>query len=110
MLLWSGLPGRVAKLQCDFSAMISPDMFKEFVLPYLKKQCDYLDYSLCHLDGHLCWDGIYKKILEAGKLIYATMKPHEVKPFVKRFGKRNVLIYTNTTTEDEALRLIAETK
>lgn len=43
--------GKMAKLQCDFSAMISPDMFHEFVFPYLKEQSDCLDYALYHLDG-----------------------------------------------------------
>ena len=44
-------PGKTAKLQCDFSAMISPHMFQEFVVPYLSTQCKWLDYSLYHLDG-----------------------------------------------------------
>ena len=44
-------PGRMAKLQCDFSAMISPTMFDEFVVPYLSQQCERLDYSVYHLDG-----------------------------------------------------------
>lgn len=44
-------PGRTAKIQCDFSAMISPDQYREFILPSLKKQCKKLDYSLYHLDG-----------------------------------------------------------
>jgi 5-methyltetrahydrofolate--homocysteine methyltransferase len=44
-------PGRMAKLQCDFSAMISPAMFEEFVLSYLWRQCERLDYSVYHLDG-----------------------------------------------------------
>ena len=43
--------GRMAKVQCDFSAMISSEMFGEFVSPYLKEQCDKLDYSLYHWDG-----------------------------------------------------------
>jgi hypothetical protein len=43
--------GKTAKIQCDFSALISPDIFDEFVLPYLKKQCDYLDNAMYHLDG-----------------------------------------------------------
>lgn len=38
-------------LQCDFSAMISPDMFKEFVLPDLQYQTEYLERSIYHLDG-----------------------------------------------------------
>lgn len=44
-------PGKTAKLQCDFSANISPTMFREFVSPYLAEQCAWLDYSLYHLDG-----------------------------------------------------------
>ena len=48
---WIWAPGRIAKLQCDFSAMISPVMFEEFVVPYLSKQCQCLDHSFYHLDG-----------------------------------------------------------
>ena len=44
-------PGRTAKLQCDASAMISPQMFRRFVVPALTAQCGWLDNSLCHLDG-----------------------------------------------------------
>lgn len=44
-------PGRIAKVQCDFSALISPAHFREFALPSLRKQCQNLDYSLYHLDG-----------------------------------------------------------
>lgn len=43
--------GRVAKLQCDFSAMISPRMFEEFVVPYLAEQCRQLDHTVYHWDG-----------------------------------------------------------
>lgn len=47
-------PGQMAKVQCDFSAMISPPMFEEFVVPYLARQCAKLDYSVFHLDGPCC--------------------------------------------------------
>ena len=40
-----------APLQCDYSAMISPDMFKEFILPSLQRQTKYLENSVYHLDG-----------------------------------------------------------
>jgi hypothetical protein len=50
--LWA--PGKVAKVQCDASAMFSPDMFSRFVLPALTQQCEWLDYSMFHLDGHQC--------------------------------------------------------
>jgi hypothetical protein len=44
-------PGKVAKLQCDASAMFSPKMYKQFVVPALTAQCERLDHSLYHLDG-----------------------------------------------------------
>ena len=48
---WAWAPGRLAKLQCDFSAMISPAMFQEFMVPVLKKMTERLDYSIYHWDG-----------------------------------------------------------
>lgn len=50
--LWG--PGKTAKLQCDASALISADMFREFVVPSLREQCQYLDHSMYHLDGTQC--------------------------------------------------------
>lgn len=44
-------PGKTAKLQCDASAMFSPQMFRRFVVPALSAQCEWLDNSLYHLDG-----------------------------------------------------------
>ena len=44
-------PGKVAKVQCDASAMFSPRMYKRFVVPALTEQCAWLDHSLYHLDG-----------------------------------------------------------
>ena len=44
-------PGRTAKVQCDLACAISPRAFRRFVLPALSEQCDWLDYSLFHLDG-----------------------------------------------------------
>ncbi len=50
--LWG--PGRTAKVQCDAAAMISPAMFRQFVVPALSQQCQWLDNSLFHLDGTQC--------------------------------------------------------
>ena len=47
-------PGRTLKTQCDFGALISPDMFAEFVCPYMERQCARADCSLYHLDGPDC--------------------------------------------------------
>jgi hypothetical protein len=47
--IWA--PGKVAKVQCDASAMFSTQMYRRFVAPALTKQCEWLDRSLYHLDG-----------------------------------------------------------
>ncbi len=48
--------GKVAKVQCDASAMFSPAMFEQFVAPALAAQCRFLDQSMFHLDGTQCID------------------------------------------------------
>ena len=49
MPIWSDKP--YFPLQCDFSAMLSPDMFEEFVLPDLIWQTQNMPRSIYHLDG-----------------------------------------------------------
>ncbi len=44
-------PGKVSKLQCDISIMISEEDFRTFAIPFLQEQCNKLDYTLYHLDG-----------------------------------------------------------
>lgn len=44
-------PGKTAKLQCDFSALMSPNQFREFIQDELRKQAKQLDHVLYHLDG-----------------------------------------------------------
>ena len=43
--------GKTAKLQCDFSALMSPDQFREFIVDSLRQQARKLDHVLYHLDG-----------------------------------------------------------
>ncbi len=44
-------PGSGYYLQCDFAYMISPKMFKRFVMPGLEACCAMLEYPFYHLDG-----------------------------------------------------------
>jgi 5-methyltetrahydrofolate--homocysteine methyltransferase len=41
----------MAKFQCDFSAMISPAMFGEFMVPVLTEMCERVSYCMYHWDG-----------------------------------------------------------
>lgn len=44
-------PGRTVKLQCDFSAMMSPDNFRDLIQESLREQARKVDHVLYHLDG-----------------------------------------------------------
>jgi 5-methyltetrahydrofolate--homocysteine methyltransferase len=108
-------PGPTYMLQSDFSYMISPNMFKEFVLPDLKTCCDHLDYSFYHMDGvgqlphldHLLsipnlhgiqwipgagkppaaeWPEVLDRIRSAGKLVWVVATPEEARKIVRRHG------------------------
>ena len=47
----SWAPGRMSKLQSDISTMISVDDYRRFVQPFIREQCQKIDYTLYHLDG-----------------------------------------------------------
>jgi 5-methyltetrahydrofolate--homocysteine methyltransferase len=108
-------PGPTYMLQSDFSYMISPNMFKEFVLPDLKACCDHLDYSFYHMDGvgqlphldHLLsipnlhgiqwgpgagkppaaeWPEVLDRIRSAGKLAWVGATPEEARKIIRRHG------------------------
>ena len=50
---WMNIPSSLPwyALQCDFSYMISPAQFEEFVLPDLVRQAGHMPRSIYHLDG-----------------------------------------------------------
>lgn len=50
-VFWCWAPGRMAKFQCDFSAMISPAMFGEFMGPLLREMTQRVSYCMYHWDG-----------------------------------------------------------
>lgn len=53
MSAWMGIwsPTHWSPIQCDFSSMISPEMFEKFVLKYLEAQSNKLARTIYHLDG-----------------------------------------------------------
>ena len=44
-------PKRWYPIQSDFSYMLSPKLFKRFVLPDIVAQAEHMDYAIYHLDG-----------------------------------------------------------
>jgi corrinoid protein of di/trimethylamine methyltransferase len=47
----SWAPGKMSKLQSDISTMISQEDYRRFVQPFIREQCQKIDYTLYHLDG-----------------------------------------------------------
>ncbi len=110
-LLLSSKPSYI--IQCDFSTMISEDMFEEFALEGLKADTKTLTNTIYHLDGvgalrHLDnilaleelnavqwipgagqpgpthWLDVYRKIMDAGKQMQILGKPEEFIDTVKQ--------------------------
>ena len=78
---WSGLlsasPSYI--LQCDFCYMISPSMFRQFVLGSLRQDTEWLTHTIYHLDGvgqlvHLD-DILSLERLDAVQWVYGAGKP-----------------------------------
>lgn len=56
VLAWLNLwaPGQHDQVANDFSSMLSPEMFKDFFFPELRKMGSALDFTTFHLDGPQC--------------------------------------------------------
>ncbi len=50
---WMGIPsfGRMHIPSCDFSTMISPQMFEQFCLPVLRREVKTMTHNVFHIDG-----------------------------------------------------------
>lgn len=44
-------PGKHMQLQCDLSVMLSPDLYREFIMEELISTSEWLDRSIYHMDG-----------------------------------------------------------
>jgi 5-methyltetrahydrofolate--homocysteine methyltransferase len=111
-------PGKMAKVQCDFSAMIGADMFAEFVVPTLEKQCDKLDYAVFHLDGKECRQHV-QHLVKIGSLDAIQWTPGAGEPGLGdpcwydlyheiRDGGKSLLLVAGQLSEPEAKAVAKE--
>ena len=49
-----GAPGRIDQLACDFSSILSPELFREIFVLDLEKMGNWTEYGMYHLDGPAC--------------------------------------------------------
>jgi hypothetical protein len=111
--------------------MISNAMFREFFLPELLAEIDWLDRSIYHLDGpgalrHLDtlldirkldaiqfvfgdgarpatrWLDVYRRIQDAGKAIHVTIEPGEMDAFMDALRPEGVMLAMTASSVEEA--------
>jgi hypothetical protein len=128
-------PGKHAQMQSDLSVMISPEMYDEFIIPELKNQLNWLEYSTYHLDGveqirHLDkllklekldmiqWTPVVgqnspvnylpvlKKIQQAGKILHLNLTKNEIEPVMKELSSKGLYIRTIASGKEEANYII----
>jgi len=129
--------GRYYIPSCDFSIMISNKMFREFFLPEILAEIEWLDRSIYHLDGpgalrHLDtlldikkldaiqfvygdgaapasrWIEVYQKIQKAGKNLHISITPDEVDFFMERLNPEGVMLSMTAGSVEEADAILAK--
>jgi len=128
-------PGRYFINIKDFSCMISNGLYKEFVLPDVLTELDFLDETIYHLDGpdalrHLdiiletrvkciqwvagsgetgglrSWIPLYQRIQAAGKNIWVYCQPGEIDLVLENLSPEGLLIQTWADNEEDAEGLV----
>jgi hypothetical protein len=133
MGLWS--PGKHYVAQNDFSYNISPEMFREIFLPVIRKQTEFLDHTIYHVDGigafqhvdALCelpklqalqilpgagkpsplhYIDVLKKVQAMGKNLHISIPADEVEQALSLLSARGLFISTWTGSENKARELL----
>jgi len=128
-------PGRQMQMQCDLSVMISPDLYKEFVIPELEEQMEWIEYPVYHLDGkdqirHLDyllsldklkiiqWTDVkgqeppvkffpaLKRIQKAGKALIIFTPIEDIPELLAELSSRGLYLHTTADSEEEAREVI----
>lgn len=128
-------PGRSAQMQCDMSVMFSPDLYREFTIPELKKQMEWEEYPIYHFDGkeqinhldHLLgleqlmliqWTNVdgqespahfipaLKRMQEAGKRILVMTPACDIPALMENLSSKGLYLHTYAESVDEADQII----
>jgi len=128
-------PDYVGTWQSDVSAMISPDMYKEFILPELQMAADEFDKMIYHLDGpdaikhlgNICsiekihliqwvpgagqpwgayWLDLYKRIQSYGKAVLIYTCPEEVELLIRELDPAKTVLQFSVPSHKEGIETI----
>ena len=127
--------GRFATTQCDFSCLLSPAQFREFVLEALAEECESLDHSVYHYDGATClqhfdaitgisrldsiqwtptaggppmmdWLDLLKRFQSTGKSVFVPCSADELKVYHRELEPNLVFYSVGVGSEQEADELL----
>jgi hypothetical protein len=124
---WMGIPsfGKMHIPSCDFSSMIAPEHFEEFVLPWIIKEIKPMTHNIFHVDGKgvanhidmilelpqinaiqwvqgvgddlpiMQWVSLIKKIQNAGKSVVVDLAPSELESFMAAVKPKGIFLCIN---------------
>jgi len=130
-------PGKGWQVQNDFSAMISPALFNQFIAPQVDALCEWLDYSVYHLDGpgaiphldrlltiprlngvqwvpgdgqppQLAWPDVLHRIQAAGKILDLYLSPDEVPHAIMEYDPSQMIMQVSCDSPEQADLLLNE--
>ena len=128
-------PNGAAFLQCDFSCMIGPEMFRRWVLPALEEEASIVKHVVYHWDGpdalkhaddliaskglhtlsyvpgtghggHIEFIDLFKRVQAGGKAVHVHGSPDQLKQMHKELKPELVLYCTGTGSQAEAEDLL----
>ena len=115
----------------DLGAMLSTDMYNEFILPEVKKEVKYAKHNVFHVDGkgvarhldslleidEICgyqwvqgmgmdepimqWVPLIKKIQDRKKGVVVDLKPAELDSFMDAVSPKGIYLCIDTSVEEE---------
>ena len=124
-----------AVLQCDFSCMISPSMFRRWVLPALEEEAMIVKHALYHWDGpgalvhtddllastglhalsyvpgagyggHSDYLELFKRVQAGGKAVQVSGNPEAIKHMHRELRPEKVFYCTSVGSQGEAEKLL----
>ena len=124
-----------AVLQCDFSCMISPEMFQRWVLPALEEEAEIVRNAMYHWDGpdalvhtdallasaglhtfsyvpgsgrgsHIDYVDLFKRVQAGGKAVAVGGTPEEIKTMHRELRPEKTCYHTGVGSEREAEELL----
>ena len=135
--MWA--PCRMTMTCCDFSAMIGPSQFEEFLFPEIEEIARSVDYLVYHLDGPgalqhvpallrcdairgiqwargsgdpdaMRWVPLCRQIQSAGKVVQLGARYEEVEPLLGELDPRRLHITTGAPSVEAAEELLRRAK